>query len=175
MMERIRSALPAMIVAVVLVVLLAGGAVAAVSIPDRSVGCSKLIPKIQKRVGCRPGSEGPRRPALLIPATVGPQGKQGEQGTVGPEGPSGAIEPRCELVEGECLIYSEEFWQLQAALEPFETGTGAYPEPPFCMKAVADGEPLACAQVTSYLYPDGTLGDAPWAVDPNDPKGWRFF
>jgi hypothetical protein len=43
------------------------------------------------------------------------------------------------------------------------------------MKAVAEGEADFCEQVISYLYPDGTLGDSPWVLDPADPKGWRLF
>jgi hypothetical protein len=173
MRERMRSALPAIIVALVLGVVLGGAAVAAVSIPDHSSGWNKPTYKVQKRIDGGPRFAGP--PVRLIPGPVGPQGKQGERGEVGPEGPSGATEPKCELVEGECLIYGNEFWRLQAALEPFEIDTGEYPEPPFCMKAVAEGEPLACPQAISYLYPDGTLGEAPWVLDADDPKGWRLF
>lgn len=175
MRERMRSALPAIIVALVLGVVLGGAAVAAVSIPAHSVGWHKLTYKVQKRIDRGPRFAGPKRPVRLIPGPVGPQGRQGERGETGPQGPSGATEPRCELVEGECLIYSNEFWRLQAALEPFEVDTGEYPEPPFCMKAVAEGEPLTCPQAISYLYPDGTLGEAPWVLDSADPKGWRFF
>ena len=171
-MERMRSALPAIIVALVLGVVLGGAAVAAVSIPAHSVGWNKLTHKVQERIDGGPRFAGPKRPVRPITGPVGPQGERGE---VGPEGPSGAIEPRCDLVKGECLIYSDEFWRLQAALEPFETETGVYPAPPFCMKAAAEGAPIICPLVTSYLYPDGTLGEAPWVLDPAESKGWRFF
>ena len=175
MRERTRSALPAIIVALVLGVVLGGAAVAAVSIPDHSIGRNKLTQGVQKWIYGGPRPAGPKRPIGLIPGPAGPQGKEGERGEAGPPGPSGLIEPRCELVEGECLIYSNEFWRLQAALEPFEIDTGEYPEPPFCMKAVAEGESLVCPQAISYLYPDGTLGEAPWVLDAADPKGWRLF
>ena len=163
-MERFRPALPAIVVALVLGVVLGGGAVAAVSIPDHSVGWNKLTTKVQKRIAGK-----------AVPGPAGPQGPQGERGVTGPEGPSGAIEPRCELVKGDCLIYSDEFWRLQLALEQFETETGVYPEPPFCMKSVAEGEAGLCPAVVSYLYPDGTLGEEPWVLDAGEPKGWRLF
>ena len=176
MKETIRAALPAIIVSLVLGVLLGGAAVAAVSIPDHSIGCSKLTPRLQKQLGCGVRPAGPKHPTVrMIPGPAGPQGSRGERGEVGPQGPSGAIEPRCELVNGDCLIYSAEFWRLQEALSPFETETAVYPEPPFCMKAVAEGGSDICQQVISYLYPDGTLGEAPWVLDPDDPKGWRLF
>ena len=171
-MKRMKAALPAIIVALVLGVVLGGGAVAAVSIPDHSIGRNKLTPGVQRWINGGSSFAGPKRPVRLIPGPVGPQGKQGEQGVAGP---SGAIEPRCDLVKGECLIYNDEFWRLQAALEPFETETGVYPEPPFCMKAVAEGEPVFCPQVSSYLYPDGTLGEVSWVLDPAEPKGWSLF
>lgn len=83
MRERMRSALPAIIVAVVLGALLGGGAVAAVSLPDHSVGWNKLTYKVQKRINGGPRFAGPRRPIRLIPGPAGPQGNQGERGEPG--------------------------------------------------------------------------------------------
>lgn len=91
-----------------------------------------------------------------------------------PEEPEGTI-PRCDLVEGDCSIYSDQFWLLQARYAPFELETGVYPMPPGCMEAQAKGEPVGCAQVITYLYPDGTLGGQAWVVDPCAPRGWRFW
>ncbi len=133
MLSKVKSSLPAIVVAVLLGLVLGGGAVAAYSVPDHSVGWNKLTPAVQKRIHGKPRPAGPKRIVRL----------------------------RCGLVKGECLIYSDEFWRLHAAREPFESDTGVYPEPPFCMKAVSDGEPLACLQAISYLYPDGSLGKHP--------------
>lgn len=85
------------------------------------------------------------------------------------------VTPRCDLIEGDCSIYSDAFWELQARYEAFELDTGVYPVPPACMEAGAEGKPVACAQVITYLYPDGTVGGAPWVVDPEAPGGWRFW
>jgi hypothetical protein len=85
------------------------------------------------------------------------------------------VVPRCELVEGDCYIYSDAFWLLLARYERFEAATGVYPMPPECMEAVAEERADVCPQVITYLYPDGTLGSAPWVVDPCAPGGWRLW
>ena len=82
--------------------------------------------------------------------------------------------PRCELVEGDCSIYSERFWELQADYERFEIGTGVYPYDPECMEAWERGESIGCPDVIVFLYPDGTLGSSHWVVDPSAPGGWRL-
>ncbi|HEU5064068.1 MAG TPA: hypothetical protein VFT79_13095 [Solirubrobacterales bacterium] len=169
-MGRLRANAPALVVALVLGLVLGGGAVAAVSIPDNSIGWNKLTVGVQKRIlGTK------RLPPRPIRAFPGPQGEPGAKGEPGPMGPSGAIEPRCEIVEGDCLIYGNEFWRLQAAYEPYELDVGVYPAAPSCLKAQVEGEPLACTQALTYLYPDGTLGTDSWLLDPEAPKGWRFF
>lgn len=65
--------------------------------------------------------------------------------------------PRCDLVEGDCSIYSDKFWELLAKYKRFEIGTGVYPMPPGCMEAQEAGKPVSCIQVIVYLQPDGTL------------------
>lgn len=65
--------------------------------------------------------------------------------------------PRCELVEGDCSIYSDKFWELLAKYRRFEIDTGVYPMPPGCMEAQEAGKPVSCIQVITYLQPDGTL------------------
>jgi hypothetical protein len=172
-MNRARSHLPALIVALILGLVLGGGAVAAVAIPNHSVGWNKLTPGVQKRI------LGKSKRAIQLPA--GPQGERGgpgergERGEPGPAGPSGAVERRCEIVKGDCSIYSDEFWRLQAAYAPYEVETGVYPKPPLCLKMEAEGEPVVCIEVETYLYPDGTLGSDPWVIDPASPQGWRLY
>jgi hypothetical protein len=78
-------------------------------------------------------------------------------------------------VVGDCSIYSDLFWLLQDRYERFEIGTGVYPMPPDCMEMGTEGKPVGCPQVITYLYPDGTLGAAPWVVDPCAPGGWRLW
>jgi hypothetical protein len=85
------------------------------------------------------------------------------------------VTPRCELVEGDCSIYSDKFWELLAEYEEFEIGTGVYPVPPYCMKAAAEGLEIFCVQMITFLYPDGTLGGSSWVVDPEAPGGWRLW
>jgi len=80
------------------------------------------------------------------------------------------VAPRCDLVEGDCGIYSEEFWRLLAKYEPLELHTGVYPAPPACMEGGG-----GCITAIAYLYPDGTVGIGHWVVDPCSPKGWRFW
>ena len=82
MKERMKSALPAIIVAVVLGVVLGGAAVAAVSIPDHSIGRNKLTPGVQRWINGGPRPAGPKRPYRLIPGPAGPQGKQGDRKSV---------------------------------------------------------------------------------------------
>ena len=181
MKKLLQSGLPAFISVVILAAVLGAGATAgdrshfAVSIPNHSIGWSKLTRKLQKRIvgGRRFAASG--RQAQLISGPVGQPGNQGKKGETGQQGPAGTIDRRCELVEGECLIYTDDFWRLQHALEPFEIDIGVYPEPPLWMKAAAEDRADACGQVVSHLYPDGTLGDEPWVLDPNAPNGWRLF
>jgi hypothetical protein len=153
-----------------------------VNIPHHSVGWNDLSRPVQKKITAR-----------LQTGPIGPRGLQGEPGPSGPAGrdaptpsretpePPGASSyppPRCEFVQGECAIYSVDFWRLQLDLEEFEDSPGVYPEPPFCMKAAAEapaGDPVVCPQVGSYLYPDGTLGDEPWILDSSEPRGWRLY
>lgn len=85
------------------------------------------------------------------------------------------VTPRCDLVQGNCSIYSDEFWKLQARYEAFELDTGVYPMPPSCMAASAEGNPVGCVQAVTYLYPDGTVGGSSWVVDPDAQGGWRFW
>lgn len=93
-----------------------------------------------------------------------------------PEGSeTAAVTPRCELVEGDCGIYSDEFWGLLAKYERFEIATGVYPQHPPCMEAWERGIPIVCATVVVYLYPDGMFGIDPWVVDPEAPGGWRLW
>lgn len=174
-MERMKSALPALIVAMFLGLVLGGAAIAGSVIPKHSVGWSNLTRGVQKKIANKQRVPGPSRATVVIADAPGYRGERGEAGEPGPTGSSGALVPLCGLVEGECLIYSEEFWRLRAALEPFEEATGLYPEPPFCMKEQAEGEPVACQSVVTYLYPDGTLGEEAWVLDSDSPKGWRFF
>ena len=91
------------------------------------------------------------------------------------EDPPPSVTPRCELVPGDCGIYSDQFWILLAKYERFEIDTGVYPMPPSCMEAGEKGLPVGCIQAIVYLYPDGTLGSSSWVVDPCAPKGWRFW
>jgi len=92
----------------------------------------------------------------------------------GPPEPPGEPDPRCELVEGDCSIYSDRFWELQAKYERFEIETGVYPYHPECMEAGERGEPIVCPAVIVFLYPDGTLGSSHWVIDPCAPGGWRI-
>ncbi|MDQ3725878.1 MAG: hypothetical protein M3335_08355 [Actinomycetota bacterium] len=80
-----------------------------------------------------------------------------EEAEPDPEEPA-SVTPRCELVEGDCSIYSDKFWELLAEYEEFEIETGVYPEPPECSKTAAEGRPVGCIQVITYLLPDGTFG-----------------
>lgn len=158
-----RSSFGAVVAGVMIALLLGGGAIASMALPRHSVGWNKLTLGVQKRLIDR------------IPGSTGPQGAAGQEGEIGPEGPPGVLRPQCDLVQGDCLIYSTDYWRLREAFKPFEIGAGAYPEPPFCMKAAMEGEGGLCPQVMSYLYPDGTVGDAPWELDPNEPAGWRLY
>jgi hypothetical protein len=90
-----------------------------------------------------------------------------------PDPPS--VTPRCDLVEGDCSIYSDLFWELQAKYERFEIGTGVYPYQPECMEAWEREEPIGCAAAIVFLYPDGTLGSSNWVIDPCAPEGWRVW
>lgn len=82
---------------------------------------------------------------------------------------------RCDLVEGDCGIYSDRFWELQAKYQRFEIATAVYPYPPECMEAWENGEPIGCIAAIAFLYPDGTIGTSHWVIDPCSPKGWRFW
>lgn len=172
-MSKLKQHLPALTVALILGLVLGGGAVAAVTLPDNSVGWNKLTPGVQKRILAKKRLAGPRPPLVARPQAE--QGEKGERGEPGPAGPSGAIEPQCALVEGDCVIYSNEFWRLRAAYAPYESQVGVYSAPPSCLKAESEGEPVVCPQVITHLYPDGTLGTDPWEVDPAAPNGWRLF
>ena len=83
--------------------------------------------------------------------------------------------PRCDLVEGDCSIYSDNYWKLRAKYERFEIGAGVYPYHPECMEAWENGERILCPAVIVFLYPDGTLGSSHWVVDPCAPQGWRIL
>jgi len=89
--------------------------------------------------------------------------------------PTLPVTPNCERVEGDCDIYSDTFWELLARYERFEIDVGVYPMPPECMEAEAEGRPVVCIQVVTFLYPDGTLGGQAWVIDPEAPGGWRFW
>ncbi|HEX8689655.1 MAG TPA: hypothetical protein VF729_05375, partial [Solirubrobacterales bacterium] len=91
------------------------------------------------------------------------------------EDPPPSVTRRCELVPGDCAIYSDEFWILLAKYERFEIGTGVYPMHPGCMEAGEKNPSVGCAQAIVYLYPDGTLGFSSWVVDPCAPNGWRLW
>lgn len=91
-----------------------------------------------------------------------------------PEEPPFPGIPNCEIVEGDCSIYSDKFWELLAKYKRFEIGTGVYPYLPSCMEAQAAGLPVACATAIAFLYPDGSTGHSHWIVDPCAPNGWRF-
>lgn len=67
----------------------------------------------------------------------------------------------CELVEGDCSIYSDKFWELLAKYKRFEIGVGVYPYHPACMEAWEEGKSIACATVLVHLRPDGSLGMTP--------------
>lgn len=92
-----------------------------------------------------------------------------------PPADSPGVTPRCDLVEGDCSIYSDKFWELQVKYERFEIKTGVYPYLPKCMEAWERGEPTGCLTVIAFLYPDGTVGTSNWSIDPCSPKGWRFW
>lgn len=86
----------------------------------------------------------------------------------------------CELVRGDCDIYSELFWEMRARYERFEApwlGIGVYPYPPNCMEAAEraaeqGGEAVGCVTAIAFLYPDGTVGLGHWVIDPESPAGW---
>jgi hypothetical protein len=79
-MQTLRSkALPTAIVALVLGLVLGGGAVAAMTIAPHSIGWNKLAPGLQHRIEARSYS----------PAATGPTGPQGEAGPQGPPGRDG--------------------------------------------------------------------------------------
>lgn len=86
-----------------------------------------------------------------------------------------AVTPRCELVEGDCSIYSDKFWELLAKYERFEIAPGVYPYPPSCMEAWEANEPIFCIAALAFLYPDGTIGIGHWVVDPCAPNGWSLM
>jgi hypothetical protein len=171
MSKQVKPALPAILVAVALSALGAGGAtvVAGVVVPDNSVSWSKLTKGVRHRINAARA----QRPSVGEPGSWGERGEPGEAGERGPEGPS-PYAPRCEIVEGDCTIYSAEFWRLQAAYEPFEIDTAVYPSPPSCLKAVAGGQGGVCTDAIVYLYPNGALGEAAWVLDPSAPAGWRL-
>lgn len=175
--------LPAILVALLCGLLLGGGAVAAITIKPHSVGWNHFKPALQDKL-----LEFGRRPPVAGP--VGPQGPPGSVGAAGPTGPRGQpgeTEPpgpeppswpgsRCEIIEiGNCVIYTVDFWRVQAYYEEFESAAGVYPSPPVCMKATKETEGGGCPTVEAYLYPDGTIGTALWVVDPEEPKGWRLY
>lgn len=173
---------PPILVALLCGLLLGGGAVAAITIEPHSVRWNHFTPALQKKLiklGQRLGSGswvvGPAGPRGLA-GPVGPTGPQGPPGETVPPGPEPPLPsswpgPRCEIIEkGDCVIYTVDFWRVQAHYEEFESATGVYPYPPACMKAGG-----GCPAVETYLYPDGTIGEAPWVVDPNEPKGWRLY
>lgn len=167
MVSKLRSALSVVGLVAALGILVGESASATSAIPDHSIGFVKLTPKLQRLV---------RHKRIVTVSQVGPQGPAGQPGTAGPEGHhSGGDPAKCEIVEAECLIYSQDFWRLQAALASYEFETGVYPEPPFCMKAVDEEVLDACPQELSYLYPDGSLGSSPWKLDLADPKGWTIL
>lgn len=83
--------------------------------------------------------------------------------------------PNCGIVEGNCDIFTVDFWRMRSIYETYETEVGVYPEPPLCMRAVDEGDGDSCEPVVTYLYPDGTLGDAPWVLDLGAPQGWRLL
>jgi hypothetical protein len=172
MKQQLKSYIAPLGVAFVLAVVLGGGALAAIALPDHSVGWRKLSPGVQKRIAGK-ASTGP---------PAGPRGEQGEPGPPGLAGKDGQSSPsgfaypapNCAIVEGDCVIYSVDFWRLQAEFAEFEISTGEYPEPPLCTKAAQDSpEGGVCPQVVSYLYPNGDLGEDPWVLSP-DAKGWQF-
>ena len=75
---------------------------------------------------------------------------------------------QCELVvRGPCDIYADEFWEMRARYAAKESAFAEYPASPECAQV--------CAAVEYYLYPDGTLGSATWAVDPCVAAGWRVL
>ena len=84
------------------------------------------------------------------------------------------VPPRCDLVEGDCSIYSDRYWKLREKYERFEFEPGVYPYHPSCMEAVESGEPVGCPAAIVFLYPDGTLGSSHWVIDPCAPGGWRL-
>lgn len=189
-MERLRPAVLAIIMALVLGGVLGGGAVAAVAIRDGSIGLQKLSPKVQQLLLDKPRPAGPKRIVRLIPGPEGPAGPRGERGPEGPQGAPGddASEspeepgppelatypaPQCEVVQGDCAMYSVDFWRAHAIFEEYEIDLGVYPEPPICMRAVQEGEGGACPQVISFLYPNGELGEVAWSLSA-DAKGWRI-
>lgn len=91
------------------------------------------------------------------------------------EDPPPSVTPRCELVPGDCSIYSDRFWILLAKYERFEIDTGVYPMPPECMEAGEKNPSVVCTLAIVFLYPDGTMGSSSWVVDPCAPNGWRFW
>jgi hypothetical protein len=56
---------------------------------------------------------------------------------------------------------------MRARYARYEIGSGVYPVPPACL---AKGG--MCAQVITFLYPDGTFGGGGWVFDPESRKGW---
>jgi hypothetical protein len=178
--------LPAMLVGLLCGLLLGGGAVAAITLKPHSVGWNHLTPTLQKKL-VKLGRHYAPPPGTW--SAVGPAGPQGPAGAAGPTGPAGATGsqgssggsspwpgPRCEIIEkGDCLIYTVDFWRVQAYYEEFESATGVYGSHPACMKAAKEKEGVGCTAAEAYLYPDGTIGEAPWVVDPSEPKGWDFY
>lgn len=59
--------------------------------------------------------------------------------------------------EDEPIVYTAKYWELRAKYERFEIGPGVYPYHPECMEAWEREEPIICAAVIVFLYPDGTL------------------
>ena len=85
-LRALRSTGPiAVIVALVLGLLLGGGAVAAVTITPHSIGWNKLTPGLQERIDGHVDSP-------PIPGPAGPQGERGPQGPAGHDGMDGELE-----------------------------------------------------------------------------------
>lgn len=124
-------------------------------------------------------------PSAAVPTTTpSPEDSGDPPVTNPPEPPSSdpptspdppGVTPHCDLVEGDCSIYSDLFWEMQAKYERFEIATGVYPYPPQCMEAWEKGLPVGCVTAIAFLYPDGTIGLAHWVVDPCAPDGWRLM
>ena len=170
--------IPPILVALLCGLLLGGGAVAAITIKPHSLSWKHFTPALQKKLLKLALPVGQGDPTNWITGPAGPQGPAGAVGPIGPqsETPGPWPGPRCEIIEqGDCIIYTVDFWRVHAYYEEFESATGVYPSPPACMKAAKETEGGGCPTVMAHLYPDGTIGEAPWVVDPSEPKGWRLY